>query len=220
MSHIRNCLLPIAALCLMVSCKKEGVFPEDIRPADFYAQFTIEDATGRDTLFSLRGEDSVPFIPGYSLTIEYLSDAFVRDSIRYIWGGLGVSLFPRPFFIQLSNPQPQTDPFVPVEWQAEELEQLLYPGKTWQLGNAPGEAVIGIADFPDGLWSFSSAGADNTQGYLRVLEVSDYGVPDLGTPYFGKKVRFQFTCSVINADGETWTLRDGEAVMFFRYYTF
>jgi multidrug efflux pump len=53
-----------------------------------------------------------------------------------------------------------------------------------------------------------------------LLEVSDYGAPEINIPYFGKKVKFSFSCTMTHSSGATWTITEGEAILLFRYFTF
>lgn len=227
MSPKRFSLLLLLSASLWQSCKKEVDYPADIRPRDFYVRATLVEGDGTERPYEYRGEDTLtlsplPSLPDLVLEMEYLSNYYIQDSIRYLWGGLGAwdGFVPLPFFIQVSHPNRVTDPFTPPEWRKEDLEEVFFPGKEFRYGGAPGDAVIGIADYLNGAWMFNTLTSDNSDSYLRVLEVSDYGIPELGTPYFGKKVRFQFSCRLSNGDSGDWRLRDGEAVLFFRYYQF
>jgi hypothetical protein len=204
----------------IAGCKKDVDIPPELRPNDFWVRCTIVDDTGQERLFEHRGEDTASLAPGLTFRLGYLSEGVISDSIRRTWSGLGTWPFPTPFYLSLSQPDRVTDPFTPTEWQAEDYADVLFPGKTFRLGAAPGEAELGIADFPGGAWAFNTTSIHDPDSYVRVLEVSDYGIPDLGTPYFGKKARFEFFVKVSDSNGTVWTLRDGEAVLFFRYFKF
>lgn len=212
--------LLLVSFCLLPACKKEGDYPAEIRPRDFYVHCTLVNEQGVESPYEYRGEDTIALHPAFVLDLGYLGNSYIQDSLRHIWAGLGVSFFPMPFFISITHPERVTDPFTVPEWQAGDFEDVLYTGKTFTFGPGPGEATIGIADFPNGNWSFNTQGVDNTDSYLQVLEVTDYGMPELGTPYFGKKVHFKFSCKITNSSGATQQLRQGEAVLLFRYYQF
>jgi len=213
-------LLLLLGVSGLQACKKEGDYPESIRPSDFFVRCTLVDDQGHERPYEYRGEDTLTLFPGVVFDLGYRSNAYIQDSIRHIWGGLGDGLLPMPFFLQLSQPERVSDPLQSPEWRPEDFDNLIYPGKEFRYGPAPGEAVIGIADYPNGAWSLNTLGHDNAGSYLRVEEVSDYGIPELGTPYFGRKVRFRFECRLSNGDNGDWLLRDGEAVLFFRYYKY
>lgn len=217
MNHLRFFLLLLLGVSGLQACKKEGDYPDSIRPSDFFVRCTLVDDQDREHPYEYRGEDTVTLFPGVVFELGYRSNAYIQDSIRHIWGGLGDGLLPMPFYLQFSRPDRLSDPFQSPEWRPEDFDNLIYPGKEFRFGPAPGEAVIGIADYPNGAWSLNTLGHDNAGSYLRVEEVSDYGIPELGTPFFGRKVRFRFECRLSNGD---WLLRDGEAVLFFRYYKY
>jgi len=204
----------------IAACKKEVDYPLELRPDDFWVRCTITNDSSQTRRFEHRGGDTATLVPGLTLSLWYFSSGDIRDSIRYITSGLNVWPFPTPFYLRLNHPERVTDPFAPKDWQAADFADVLFPGKTYRFGNAPGEAELQIGNFPGGGWAFGTDGAANTNGYVRVLEVSDYGIPELGTPYFGKKARVEFSADVTNTNGTAWRLRDGEAVLFFRYYTF
>lgn len=210
----------LLAVSSLAACKKNVDFPPEIRPRDFWVRCTITDDNGQTRLFEHRGEDNATGVAGLTLSLMYFSDGGIQDSIKYITSGLNAWPLPTPFYLRLNHPERVTDPFTPKDWRAADLAEVLYPGKTWRFGNAPGEALLAIGDFPGGGWAFGTNLLANADGYVRVLEVSDYGIPELGTPYFGKKARVEFSADVANSAGTVWRLRNGEAVLFFRYFTF
>ncbi|MBK9336712.1 MAG: hypothetical protein IPM98_08980 [Lewinellaceae bacterium] len=177
----------------IAACKKDVDIPPELRPDDFWVRCTIVDNTGQERLFEHRGGDKATLPPGVTFQLAYLSEGVISDSIRRAWSGLGSWPFPTPFYLSLSHPDRVTDPFTPAEWQAEDYADVLFPGKTFRFGAAPGEAALGIADFPDGAWSFKTMDSNGPDSYVRVLEVSDYGIPELGTPFFGKKPDSSFS---------------------------
>ncbi len=203
-------------------CKKNVEFPPEIRPNEFWVRYTLTDETGTEKPYMFRGEDTTTLniLSGYVVSLGYYSNSAIRDSIKHINAGLSESLAGTPFTVRLNCPDLVTDPFTAPEWTLTEVENLLYPGKTFAFGDAPGEAKIAIKDYPGENWSCSSTTSSNQNGYFRVLEVEDYGSPEIGVPYFGKKVKISFFGTLVHSSGTIWTLRDGEAVLFFRYYKF
>ncbi|MBP6811305.1 MAG: hypothetical protein KA138_07285 [Saprospiraceae bacterium] len=212
-------------LLLVVSstgCKKNVDFTPEIRPNEFWVRYSIVDETGSEKNYSYRGEDTILLntLSGYVGTLGYFSDSDIQDSIKQINAGLSEFLAGTPFAVRLNWPDLITDPFAKPEWTASELENLLYPGKTFDFGEAPGEAKITLEGYPGNTWSCFSSEISNQNGYFRVLEVTDYGAPEIGIPYFGKKVKIAFSTKLVHSAGMVWTLHDGEAVLFFQYYTF
>ncbi len=119
MTLFRINLLLILGICLAQSCKKTVDYPAEIRPRDFYVKCTLINNDGQEQPYEYRGEDSLLLFPGAVTQISYLSGSKIQDSLRYIWTGLGLSILPQPFFIQVSHPQPVTNPFTTPEWQQE-----------------------------------------------------------------------------------------------------
>ena len=205
------------------ACGKKVDFPPELRPRDFYVRYTlVEEATGAETPYTYRGEDTTAsdIVPGLTFTLSYFSNYAIRDSIRQISAGIACPLLAAPFTLRLNHPEPVTDPFAVPEWKPQDLESVLYTGKTFVFGDAPGEAKILLTDYPNGAWTLATTPLSNKGGYLRILELEDYGSPEISVPYFGKKVRLEFAGTVYDADGKTWKLRAGEAELFFRYYKF
>jgi len=209
-------------LAASFGCKKNVDYPPEIRPNEFWARYNITDENGIEKSYAFRGEDTTKLVNlfEYVVSIEYFSYYRMLDSMKQIESGLSGILIGTPFSIRLKRPELVTDPFTPPEWTASELEDLLYPGKTFVFGDGLGEAKISIQDYPNQAWSCSSNAMSNQGGYLRVLEVEDYGAPEIGVPYFGKKVKLGFAGDFISNLGTKWRLHKGEAVLFFRYFQF
>lgn len=219
MNPNRIFLLLLIVGCLS-ACKKDGNFPPELRPDDFWVRCSIQDNDGQTHLFEYRGGNSSTVVPGLTLNLGYFSSGEIRDSIWYITSGLNAWPYSTPFYLRINHPDRVTDPFMSKDWRAADIADVLFPGKTYRFGQAPGEAEIEIGEFSAAAEVFGSNGVDNAEGYLRVLDVSDYGIPELGTPYFGKKVRVEFSANVVNNKGVVRRLLNGEASLFFRYYQF
>lgn len=206
-----------------VACKKDADLPPEIRPNDFWVRCTIVDNNGAEQPYEYRGEQkiSIDSIPGLSLSIGYFSTPAIDDSIKNITSGLATQLFPAPFAIRLNYPERLSDPFAVPEWTKPELERILFAGKSFAFGDETGEAKLYLNDLPYGKWSYASTAVSNQGGYLRVTACEDYGSPEVQVPYFGKKVTLEFAGPVVDPQtGIIWTLKKGEAVLFFRYYKF
>lgn len=219
---MRQILLLLGLIAATAGCKKNVEYPPEIRPSEFWVQYTIEEETGTKQLYRYQGEDSIAWsqIPGYSVTIDYFSNSEIQNNRKQIVSGLTTFFLGTPFSLRLNHPDIVTDPFTPPEWTVDDLENLLYPGQSFSFGDEPGEAKLFINDFPDGVWTCYTSSLSNQSGYCRVLSVEDYGSPELGVQYFGKKVHISFAGTLFQASGTVWTLHDGEAVLFFRYYKF
>lgn len=212
----------LSLLAAASSCKKNVDYPPELRPRDFFVQCTLADDAGAEQLYVYRGESETTIgqDPGLTFTLSYFSTSAIRDSIREITAGIANPLLPAPFALRLHHPDKVTNPFEVPEWKPADLEPLLVPGKIFAFGDGPGQAKLIINDYPAGNWSLATNAQSNPDGLLRIVEVEDYGSPEIGVPYFGKKVRVAFTARVYDNWGKTWTLRDGEAVLFFRYYVY
>ncbi len=219
---MRLLLLLLTFVALLFGCKKNVEFPPEIRPNEFWARYTITDDSGRTTTYYHQGEETTQIedVSGLVVELGYFTETTLEDSIKQITAGLSEFLTGKPISIRLKAKMPVSDPFTTVDWTAGELEELLFPGKSFVFGDGPGEAQIQIEGYPNRTWVGTSAAASNQNGYLRVLEVSDYGAPQINIPYFGKKVKLAFACPLIHNSGSIWTLTEGEAVLLFRYYTF
>jgi hypothetical protein len=209
-------------LASSIGCKKNIDFPPDIRPNEFWAQYTLIDETGAEKSYAYRGEDTVTLniLDGYVVSLGYFSNYGIRDSIKHIDAGLSEFLAGTPITVRLNMPGLLTDPYSVPEWTEEELEALVFPGKTFVFGECPGEAKITLRDYPNKTWTCTSKNSSNNQGYFRVEEVTDYGAPEIGVPYFGKKVKISFSATLQHSSGAIWTLKNGEAVLFFQFYKF
>lgn len=219
---MRPKLIFLCLLAASAACKKNADYPPELRPRDFFVRFTLLDENGAGRLYEYRGETDTTIgqPPGLTFTLSYFSNSAIRDSIRQITAGIAAPLLPAPFALRLNHPDKISDPFAVPEWTPSELDFLLVPGKVFSFGDGPGEAKLVINDYPDGNWSCSSNSQSNTDGFLRIVEVEDYGAPEIGVPYFGKKVRIAFNARVYDALGEPRALHGGEAVLFFRYYIY
>lgn len=204
------------------ACKKNIEFPAEIRPSDFWLRYNIADENGTEHAYQFRGEDKTESsqFPGYEITLSYFCNYEIRDSLKQISAGLSGSISGAPLTLRLNHPDLVMDPFKPSEWTQSELEALLYPGKTFAFGDGPGEAKLILQDYPDTGWQLTTTALSNQDAYLRVLETEDYGSPEIGVPYFGKKVEFEFACPLYDDSNTPHMLRSGEAVLFFRYFKY
>lgn len=219
---MRQKLFFLLLLASSSACKKNIDFPPDLRPNEFWVQYTVVEETGVETKYHFQGEDTTHWVllPDVVIALEYFSHSAIQDSVKQIDSGLIGSLAGTPFSVRLNGFDLLTDPFSVPEWTPAELEQLLIPGKTYAFGDGLGEVKIDLQDYPKGTWTCSTDTRSNQAGYFRVLEVEDYGSPEIGVPYFGKKVKISFACTLVHNSDKSWILRDGEAVLFFRYYKY
>lgn len=212
-------------LLLLVSnaaCKKNIDFPSELRPNEFWVKYTITDEEGFVTPFAYQGEDTIHLdnLSGFVAELEYFSYGEIQGSIKAIYAGLNGTLFGRPVAIRINAAELLTDPFTPPEWTHTETTDLLQAGKTFAFGDAPGEAQIILNECPNNTWSCFSTALSNQNGQLKIMEVSDYGSPEINIPYFGKKVKLSFSGTFTVNTGATWTISNGEAVLLFKYYSY
>jgi hypothetical protein len=219
---MRLLLLLLISVAFLNGCKKNVEFPPEFRPNEFWARYTIKDDSGHIQTYDFRGEDTTRLenLSGLVVQLGYFTKTEIQDSIKQITAGLSEFFTGAPISVRLNANAPVTDPTTPEEWTAAELESILFPGKSFTFGDGPGEAQIRLEDYPASNWSCNSTISSNINGYLRVLEVSDYGAPEINIPYFGKKVKFSFSCTMTHSSGATWTITEGEAILLFRYFTF
>ncbi len=215
-------LLLILLASAIIGCKKNVEFPAEIRPNEFWVQYSITNDTGITTDEYYQGEDTVTLTNVHNAiaSLDYFTFEAIQGNVKEITAGLADFLAGVPISVRIKSPDLVTDPNTPEQWTAAELERLLYPGKTFAYGDAPGEVLLKLEGYPNRPWACTSSTATNQNGYFEVLEISDYGAPEIGIPYFGKKVHIKFAGPLTNDSGNTWTLQNGEAVLFFRYYTF
>lgn len=219
---MRLITLFLLGVALLNSCKKNVEFSSDLRPNEFWARYTMTDDSGNVSTYAYQGEDTTHLVDlsNFVVSLDYFTQNAIEDSIKQITVGLSELWTGTPISIRLNANSYVTDPFFPTEWTAAELEELLYPGKTFQFGDGPGQAQIQIEGYPYKKWICTSSSSSNQNGFMRVLEVRDYGAPEVDISYFGKKVKLAFSCTMTHQSGSTWTLTDGEAVLLFRYYKF
>ena len=221
---MRQKLYFLLLLASSIGCKKNIDFPAEIRPNEFWANYTLIDETGAETSYAYQGEDTttLQILDGFVVSLSYFSNYGIRDSIKHIDAGLSQSLAGTPITVRLNKPGLLTDPYSVPEWTKEELESLVFPGKSFEFGEGPGQAKITLQDYPGRSWTCTSSNSsnNNAQGYFRVEAVEDYGSPEIGVPYFGKKVKISFATTLSQSTGALWTLKNGEAVLFFQYYKF
>lgn len=212
-------------LLLLVSstaCKKQIDFPPELRPNEFWVKYAITDEEGFITPFEYQGEDTIRYdnLSGFVAELGYFSYGEIQDSTKSIYAGLNGVLFGRPISVRINAEQPLTDPFTPPEWTPSESTDLLQAGKSLAFGDGPGEVQITLNQCPNNAWSCFSTAQSNQSGQMKIVEVSDYGSPEINIPYFGKKVKLQFSGIFTVNTGVNWTISNGEAVLLFKYYSY
>ncbi len=224
---MRNTLyfLSLIAIISALGCKKEVDIPREIRPSDFYAQCTVQIPEDTIREFRVRGEQSI-FLDSignmaFNVTIrQHCEYGISLDSNKFIVGGLSYDfLFGWAAAIRLFRDQKASATEQNPEWRREELEELLVPGREFSFGDGPGQALLFLSQWNPEI----TVGGDNQQpqsdAFLRLESVEDYGSPEAGVPNYGKMARFRFGGS-FEREGNVQKVTNGEAVVFFRYFNY
>jgi hypothetical protein len=214
-------ILTLFLIGLVLGCKKDATFTEEVSARDFYVRFDLIDPLGNSQTYSYQGEQAYGATGSNAFKYGYGGSNDLYGGYKYLVSQIEDALGNPVFRLAIQQEPLGTSQNPDTLWTKADIESFFTVGRRITYGNGSGQASIFFENHPEANIILQSTEATNIDGILEVQSIEDYGSPEAGIPYAAKIIVFKFSGSVMRSDSSSTPgiakIVNGQAALFFPY---